>query len=188
MLKKYAKRFSRSVMGGLGPGAKAAGHCDDGGGRAINATSATILGHNTINEEDPVSDVYRWPPHSRKVIDDEIGEEKERSPLNARGCQRKHLSSCSSNATTATYSTGEEGFGSESSLEELRMLSVMRPTGVRHNGGSRLADDEGDGLKAAAKSSSLSSLASSASEGLSDMVSHLRCTLFYYALVLRFVL
>lgn len=186
MLKKYAKRFSRSVMGGLGPGGKISGH-DEVGGRARNITGTTYLSHHNASE-DPSQEVPRWPPHSRKVIDDEIDDEEkekiaQKGPLNAKGCRRTHLSSCSSNATTATNSTGEEGFGSESSLEELRMLSVMKPSGQRHRSGSRLRDGELTG-----KSSSLSSISSSASEGISEVVSQLRCTLLYYALVFRFVL
>lgn len=183
MLKKYAKRFSRSVMGGLGPGGKTAGYED--GGRARNITGTTYLAHHNASE-DPSQEVPRWPPHSRKVIDDEIDDEEkiaQKGPLNAKGCRRTHLSSCSSNATTATNSTGEEGFGSESSLEELRMLSVMKPSGQRHRSSSRLRDGELTG-----KSSSLSSISSSASEGISEVVSQLRCTLLYYALVLRSVL
>lgn len=205
MLKKYAKRFSRSVMGGLGPGCAqasiAAQECVKGGGRA----TTMLVGH-----KNPALEISRWPPHSRKVIDDEEGtedpgaarEEEEEdeqcrrrrriSPLNAKRCDRvckPHLSSCSSNATSTST---EEGFGSESSLEELRMLSQMqrRPVqpAVRRSEGKLVnASSEGDLAVKSSSTSTLSSIASSsASDSLAEMVSHLRSTLFYYALVFRF--
>lgn len=166
MLKKYAKRFSRSVMGGLGPGAKTTAAAAVTPARESNLLDGKSMNTYATIEEDQ-SEVYRWPPHSRKVIDDEVsgGEESRKSPRRPHRRCRSHLSSCS---TTTSASTGEEGFGSESSLEELRITS------------HRLAPP----VDLKTKSSSISSLSSTGSDsGVSETVSHLRSALFYYPLV-----
>lgn len=156
MLKKYAKRFSRTVMGGLGPGIRRPG-------------AAVLLSPGDIDTAE-----FRWPPQSRKVVDDELVREEtaggggdsigrpKQGTLIAKDRCRVHLSSCS---------TTEEGFGSESSLEvvasrqsdESRQL-IRRPSST------------------STSSSGLSSVSSS-SDGLLDIINQLRCTLYYYALV-----
>lgn len=201
MLKKYAKRFSRSVMGGLGP-TPAKAHTEE---CKIGSRSILISRQkSSLDNNDPLAEIYRWPPHSRKVIDDEDEEEeaqdeKTRSPpvpkrRSDRVC-RTHLSSCSSNATTATTSTGEEGFGSESSLEELRSnpkIHVQEADEQRTTERNKKKTSKGriaGGELLAINSSStytLSSLSSTGSESVWDVVSQLRSTLFYYALVFRF--
>lgn len=156
MLKKYAKRFSRTVMGGLGPGIRRPG-------------AAVLLSPGDTAEAS--SEKFRWPPQSRKVVDDElvieqttggesIGKPK-RGTLIAKDICRVHLSSCS---------TTEEGFGSGSSLDVSSKESQDSSKLIRTSSST-------------STSSSVLSSVSSSSDGLLDMINQLRCTLYYYALV-----
>lgn len=201
MLKKYVKRLSRSVMGGLGPGETPAVTGDScGGGKSI--TTSPDLCHKNANGRDSASENFHWPPHSRKVIDDEEGQQDQEeeeadktkgqegvdqtSPLNGkrrdRVC-RPHLSSCSSNSTSTT---GEEGFGSESSLEELRLISQMKRRAPK--GDRPIVGGEGALTVKSSSTSTLSSLSSlgSSEKSLLEMASRLGSALFHYALVFRF--
>lgn len=190
MLKKYVKRFSQSMMSGLaaaGPTSTVTVSTSPDG-----KTKTTVHKITMGNDEvDSVAPEYRWPPASRKVIDDEVDDHQaEDHPRSGRYLdakehryvRRPHLSSCSSTTTTATTTTGEEGFGSEPSLDEANTIKSRGMASSLPREGM-LSPVNAQLLVRKPSNCSTNSSLSSCSEGLSEMIAQLRCTLFYYPLV-----